>query len=157
MVSSLGEVKYAYIIGDYARGIDSGIIDLVLIGEINQATLQQLIEKTEKLINRKIRPMILTNKEFNKLNKTLAQEPFFIEHTASIDKAIELIARGVADASIELCQIGRHKVTSRRDNSTVKTIYPPVTTAQGYLLFSKTFYQQHQRVKGRRNGKRLLG
>ena len=58
MVKSLGEVQSAYIIGDYARGKDSGIIDLVIIGEINQAILQQLIEKTEKLINRKIRPMI---------------------------------------------------------------------------------------------------
>ena len=51
MVQSLGEVKAAYIIGDYAKGQDSGIIDLVLIGEINHAILQQLIEKTEKLIN----------------------------------------------------------------------------------------------------------
>ena len=58
MVSSLGEVQSAYIIGDYAKGKDSGIIDLLLIGKINQVILQQLIEKTEKLINRKIRPMI---------------------------------------------------------------------------------------------------
>ena len=71
MVSSLGDVKSAYIIGDYAKGVDSGIIDLLLIGEINQAILQQLIEKTEKLINRKIRPMTLTEKEFKRLDKTL--------------------------------------------------------------------------------------
>ena len=32
MVKSLGEVKYAYIIGEYAKGIDSGIIDLIIIG-----------------------------------------------------------------------------------------------------------------------------
>ena len=71
MVQSLGEVKSAYIIGDYAKGIDSGIIDLILIGAIDQGAFQQLIEKTEKLINRKIRPMILTKKEFKKLNKSL--------------------------------------------------------------------------------------
>ena len=71
MVSSLGEVKYAFIIGDYAKGKDSGIIDLVLIGKINLQILQQLIKKTEKLINRKIRPMILTKKEFKELNKPL--------------------------------------------------------------------------------------
>ena len=67
----MGVVKYAYIIGDYAKGVDSGVIDLILVGEINQERLQQLIEKTEKLINRKIRHMILTKKEFNKLNKPL--------------------------------------------------------------------------------------
>ena len=69
----------AYIIGDYAKGLDSGIIDLILIGKINQEILHQLIEKTEKLINRKIRPMILTKKEFKKLNK-----PLDIEHALPI-------------------------------------------------------------------------
>ena len=71
MVQSLGDVQSAYIIGDYARGKDSGIIDLILIGKINKVRLQQLITKTEKLINRKIRPMILTKEEFKKLDKTL--------------------------------------------------------------------------------------
>ena len=66
MVKSLGEVQYAYIIGDYAKGKDSGIIDLVLIGKINQEILHQLIEKTEKLINHKIRHITLTKKELNK-------------------------------------------------------------------------------------------
>ena len=79
MVQSLGEVKSAYIIGDYAKGKDSGIIDLLLIGAINHETLQKLIGKTEKLINRKIRPMILTKKEFKKLNK-----PLDIEHAFTI-------------------------------------------------------------------------
>ena len=71
LVMSLGEVKSAYVIGDYAKGLDTGIIDLVLIGNIDQAILQKFIKKTEKLINRKIRPMILTETEFKKLNKTL--------------------------------------------------------------------------------------
>ena len=71
MVSKLGDVKSAYIIGDYANGIDSGIIDLVLIGEINQDILNKLTSKTEVLINRKIRSVVLTKKEFKKLNKTL--------------------------------------------------------------------------------------
>ena len=79
MVQSLGKVQSAYIIGDYARGKDSGIIDLLLIGEINNEILQRLIEKTEKLINRKIRPMILTKKEFKKLN-----DPLDIEHALPI-------------------------------------------------------------------------
>ena len=77
MVQSLGDVKFAYIIGDYAKGMDSGIIDLLLIGEIDQKILQQLIGKTEKLINRKIRPMILTEKEFKRLDKTLDIEHAF--------------------------------------------------------------------------------
>ena len=77
MAKSLGEVQFAYIIGDYARGMDSGIIDLLLIGKTNQEILQQLIEKTEKLIKRKIRHMLLTEKEFNKLKNTLDIEHAF--------------------------------------------------------------------------------
>ena len=77
MVKSLGEVQCAYIIGDYARGMDSGIIDLLLIGKIDQKILHQLIEKTEQLINRKIRPMTLTEKEFKRLDKTLDIEHAF--------------------------------------------------------------------------------
>ena len=67
----MGDVKYAYIVGDYAKGVDSGIIDLIIIGEIDQEILRQFIEKTEKLINRKIRSMLLTEKEFNKFKHTL--------------------------------------------------------------------------------------
>ena len=77
IVQSLGDVKYAYIIGDYAKGVDSGVIDLIIIGEIDQEILRQFIEKTEKVINRKIRSMLLTEKEFNKLNKTLDIEHAF--------------------------------------------------------------------------------
>ena len=77
MVQSLGKVQSAFIIGDYAKGKDSGIIDLILVGKINQEILQQLIEKTEKLINRKIRTMTLTEKEFKRLDKTLDIEHAF--------------------------------------------------------------------------------
>ena len=78
MVQSLGVVESAYIIGDYAKGKDSGVIDLILIGKIDQEMLQQLIKKTEKLINRKIRSMLLTEKEFKRLNKTLDIEHAFL-------------------------------------------------------------------------------
>ena len=71
LAKTLGEVKSAYIIGDYAKGIDSGIIDLILIGNIDREIHQQFIQKTEKLINRKIRSMLLTEEEFKKLDKTL--------------------------------------------------------------------------------------
>ena len=78
MVQSLGELQSAFIIGDYAKGKDSGIIDLILIGKINQKRLQQLIGKTEKMINRKIRSISLTEKEFKKLDKTLDIEHAFL-------------------------------------------------------------------------------
>ena len=56
ILAKLGNIDLAFITGDYARGSDSGLIDLVIIGaEVDQTYLQQLVKKAEKLINRKIR------------------------------------------------------------------------------------------------------
>ena len=64
----------AFITGDYAKGMDTGIIDLVIVGEINEKNLQQLVDKAELAIKRKIRSLVLTFKEYEKLNKTLNPE-----------------------------------------------------------------------------------
>jgi hypothetical protein len=71
LVSKLGDVQAAYVIGDYAKGIDSGLIDLVLVGKINETKLKDVTAKTEKLINRKIRSLVLKKSEFSKLVKSL--------------------------------------------------------------------------------------
>jgi len=60
----LGNLQAVYLGGDIARGKDSDIIDLVLIGEIDQQYLLQLIEKAEKIVKRKIRYLILNTIEF---------------------------------------------------------------------------------------------
>ena len=66
LLCELGRIKAAYITGDYARGIDSGIIDLVLIGNIN-AGFHAVISKAEKVIGRKIRVLTLRPYEEDKL------------------------------------------------------------------------------------------
>jgi len=71
LVGKLGDVQAAYVIGDYAKGIDSGLIDLVLVGKINETKLKDVTAKTEKLINRKIRSLVLKKSEFPKLVKSL--------------------------------------------------------------------------------------
>ena len=71
MVKKLGDLKAAYITGDYAHGLDTGIIDLVLVGKINPNILFDLTEKTSVLINRKIRPLVLSPKECEKLKMQL--------------------------------------------------------------------------------------
>lgn len=62
----LGNLKIVYLIGDIAKGKDSGLIDLVLIGDIDQRYLLKLIDKSEKLIKRKIRYLIYNEDEFEK-------------------------------------------------------------------------------------------
>lgn len=65
VVSKLGDVKAVYLTGDLARGIESSIIDLIFIAEtIDTSYLSQLITKAEKFLNRKIRYVIFTQKEW---------------------------------------------------------------------------------------------
>jgi len=65
VVTKLGNVKMAYVAGDFARGTDTQIIDLVFVGDdINQEYLARLAAKTEGLISRKIRYVIFTPAEF---------------------------------------------------------------------------------------------
>jgi predicted DNA-binding transcriptional regulator len=64
IVNRLGDLERAYLIGDYAEGKDTGIIDMVLVGNINGHHLADLSKKTERYINRKIRTLVLSRKEF---------------------------------------------------------------------------------------------
>ena len=67
LVKKLGHVDSAYLIGDYANGIDSGLIDIILLGEINKITLDRIAEKRGRDIHRKIRPLVLTKDELQQL------------------------------------------------------------------------------------------
>jgi len=71
LAAKLGDIHSAYVIGDYARGIDSGLIDLVLVGKVEEEKLKEVTEKTEQLIERKIRTLVLNQDEFLKLKDRL--------------------------------------------------------------------------------------
>jgi DNA-binding transcriptional ArsR family regulator len=67
IVMRLGDLDRAFLVGDAAEGKDTGIIDLVLIGNIDMENLNDLVAKTEKYINRKIRSLVLSLDEFDDL------------------------------------------------------------------------------------------
>ncbi len=67
IVSRLGDLEKAFLVNDYALGRDSGIIDLVLVGQVDHDNLLDLVAKTEKYIKRKIRTLVLTSKEYDDL------------------------------------------------------------------------------------------
>ena len=69
VIERLGNLEEVYLAGDYAQGMDTGIIDLILIGKVNREQLDDVITKTERYIDRKIRPLVLNNDEFIKLKK----------------------------------------------------------------------------------------
>jgi DNA-binding transcriptional ArsR family regulator len=60
VIQRLGSLDKAYLVGDYAKGIDSGTIEVILVGEkVDEVYLQELTSKAEELINRKIKYLIL--------------------------------------------------------------------------------------------------
>jgi DNA-binding transcriptional ArsR family regulator len=67
IISKLGNVKSAFITGEYAEGKDNGIIDLLIVGKINGNYLNELIVITEESIKRKIRTVVLSEAEYAKL------------------------------------------------------------------------------------------
>jgi len=75
IVTRLGHLERAYLIDDYAEGKDTGIIDLLLVGEIDKFHLNDLTQKTEKYIKRKIRSLVLSNKEFEELKIKIKDRP----------------------------------------------------------------------------------
>jgi hypothetical protein len=79
VLNRLGNIELAFIRGDYAIGRDSGLIDLVIIGEnINLQELERVRKKTERLIRRKISALVLTVDEYSKLKDNFHKEPMFI-------------------------------------------------------------------------------
>lgn len=65
VLKRIGQLDQVYLVGKLAKGKDSDIIDLVLVGEeINKAFLIEQIEKAEKKIGKKIRYVHFRPDEF---------------------------------------------------------------------------------------------
>lgn len=63
VVDRLGTLKRVYISGEFAKGNDSHIIDLVFVGDLDQQYLINLIQKAEGMISRKIRYIVYSENE----------------------------------------------------------------------------------------------
>jgi DNA-binding transcriptional ArsR family regulator len=55
IIGRLGNLEKLLLVGDYAEGKDTGILDLIVVGDIDKQYLVNLIEKSEKLIGKKLR------------------------------------------------------------------------------------------------------
>lgn len=79
VISRLGKVEQVYLAGKFARGLDSSIIDLIFVGEVDKNYLVELIEKAEKIIERKVRYLIYSTQEFEQLESGVFQpEPVLL-------------------------------------------------------------------------------
>lgn len=64
VVERLGNVNLVYLTGSFARGVESNIIDIIIIGDINKEYLINLIDKAEPLVGKKIRYILYKKEEF---------------------------------------------------------------------------------------------
>lgn len=55
VLSQLGEVESAFVVGDYARGLDSGTIEVVLVGQVDQSYAQRLAQRAQQELGRQVR------------------------------------------------------------------------------------------------------
>ena len=72
VIQKLGKMSCVYVVGEFARGVDNHVIDLVFICDgLDREYLARLTAKAEKLIKRKIRYLIMTKEEFDDYRKSL--------------------------------------------------------------------------------------
>lgn len=76
ILRGLGNLEAAYMTGDLAKGMDSDLIDLVLIGDINRQYLADMVEKAQGLTGKKIRYIIYSNEEA--AQRTFNKKEYFL-------------------------------------------------------------------------------
>ena len=64
VVLKLGDLNRVYLSGKFSKGLDSDLVELIFIGEIDKEYLQELCEKAELLIKRKIKKMVYNLEEY---------------------------------------------------------------------------------------------
>jgi DNA-binding transcriptional ArsR family regulator len=75
ILERLGNLKLAFLLDDYAQGKDTGLIDLLLVGDIDRKNLDDLVSKTEKYIGRKIRTLVISETEYTNMDNLFMQKP----------------------------------------------------------------------------------
>jgi len=75
VLNGLGEVEAVYTLDDYAEGRDSGLIDVLIVGDVNVGTIHSLKPTIEKEIKRKIRVMVMSGREFEENREMLLKRP----------------------------------------------------------------------------------
>lgn len=79
VISKLGNVHKVYLVGSFARGVDSEVIDLLLVGDdINKEYLVRLSDKGEKHIKRKIRYLVYTKDEIEGIRESYASDEILL-------------------------------------------------------------------------------
>lgn len=76
ITSQIGDLEAAYLIGDFATGNDSQIINMILVGNnLDRAYIDTLVSKAETFISRKVKYIILSQDE---MTQTFSNKPVLL-------------------------------------------------------------------------------
>jgi len=78
IIDNIGKPELIILTGDYAKGIDSGIIDIVIIGSVDKNKLENYVVHAEDLIERKVRYLIINQNDFNNLEGKFRKEGMLV-------------------------------------------------------------------------------
>ena len=72
--NKIGDVKKVILLGDYAKGIDSGVIEILIVGNnIDKKYLDRITPKIEIKINRKVN-FFVSDKELNQSSLVIFED-----------------------------------------------------------------------------------
>ena len=75
VMSKLGQVEAVYILDDYALGKDTGLIDVLVVGDVDRQKIEALSRAVEAKIKRKLRVMVMDAGEFAGFSGVLLSRP----------------------------------------------------------------------------------
>lgn len=78
VIKRMGKMEKMYLAGDYAKGKDTGIIDLVFVGKIDKVYLVNMVSKAEKLVDRKLRFLTYESEEWENMQPAKNGEKYLL-------------------------------------------------------------------------------
>jgi len=73
ILKKLGDVRHAFIVGDYALGKDTGTIAIVIVGQVNKKYLDNIVVKAADLLHRRISIEIISDEAFEEEKKSFEE------------------------------------------------------------------------------------
>jgi len=55
VLDQVGELEAAYVVGDYAKGLDTGTIEVAIVGEVDSKYLERLTMRAEEELDRNVK------------------------------------------------------------------------------------------------------
>ena len=63
VLDQVGELRAAYVVGDYAKGLDTGTIEVAIVGEVDSEYLERLTKRAQEELDRKVKIRVFKDED----------------------------------------------------------------------------------------------